>query len=158
MHTTHKIVYAVSKSIQKGQKRSLPLSSFIQSSAQSSCSHLPQAQPIHSAPLPYSTSSSYVPKYVQHTLVSLSSEVHLSTLLFFDVVRGTSAELGSPDEVDGSFRFAPAELVLGTSAFVLFACRLVVLLALSRAFSSAFFAFSSAFSSAFLAFFFCLLL
>ena len=103
------------KSKHKEQKRSLPSLSITQSSAQSSCSHLPHVHEIHSAP---ELSSSYLTKHMQQTLSSiLSSGAAAGAALLLRSLDFTSADVDADVDVDGP----PNTTVLGIGAFLLLA-------------------------------------
>jgi len=70
---TPKQTFHKSTSIQKGQSLSLLLSSWMQSSAQSSWSHLPHSQSTHSRPVWSRASSWNDVKHTQHMFVSVTS-------------------------------------------------------------------------------------
>ena len=130
---------------QKGHSLSFPSLSNTQSSAQSSCSHRPQAHSTHSLPDWSRISSSYVVKHTTFTIINVTTWCIaciraafgggcISLLVFKELTPGLA------------FRFIPilAFLVL-SAAFRDFSSAL-------RAFSSAFQAFSSSLSFVFLAF------
>ena len=132
---------------QKGHSLSFPSLSNTQSSAQSSCSHRPQAHSTHSLPDWSRISSSYVVKHIQHSPSSMLSTRCIACIRA--AFGGGCVSLLVFEELTPSglaFRFIPilAFLVLST-AFRDFSSAL-------RAFSSAFRAFSSSLSFAFLAF------